>query len=47
MSDEMWEEKKHLVKQKGETANSKLLIPTALIFVGILLLVIIPAFSGL
>ncbi len=47
MADEMWEEKKHFVKRKGEAANSKLLIPTALIFIGILLLIMVPAFSGL
>lgn len=47
MADEMWEEKKHLVKRKGEAANSKLLIPSAMIFIGILLLIMVPAFSGL
>ncbi len=44
MSDEMWEEKKHLVKRKGETANSKLMIPTAMIFIGILGMIMIPVF---
>lgn len=44
MSDEMWEEKKHLVKRKGEAANSKLLIPTAMIFIGILIMIMVPAF---
>lgn len=44
MADEMWEEKKHLVKRKGEAANSKLLIPTALIFIGILGMIMIPVF---
>ena len=44
MSDEMWEEKKHLVKQKGEAANSKLLIPTAMIFIGILVMIMVPVF---
>lgn len=44
MSDEMWEEKKHLVKRKGEAANSKLLIPTAMIFIGILAMIMIPVF---
>lgn len=47
MADEMWEEKKHIVKRKGEAANSKLLIPTAMIFVGILIMIMVPAFSGL
>lgn len=44
MSDEMWEEKKHLVKRKGEAANSKLLIPTAMIFIGILGMIMVPVF---
>ena len=44
MSDEMWEEKKHLVKRKGEAANSKLLIPTAMIFIGILVMIMVPVF---
>lgn len=47
MSDEMWEEKKHLVKRKGEAANSKLLIPTAMIFIGILILVMVPTFMNM
>lgn len=47
MSDEMWEEKKHLVKRKGEAANSKLLIPTTMIFIGILVLVMVPIFMSM
>lgn len=47
MSDEMWEEKKHLVKRKGEAANSKLLLPTAMIFIGILVLVMVPTFLNM
>lgn len=47
LSDEMWEEKKHLVKRKGEAANSKLLIPTAMIFIGILIMIMVPAFLSM
>lgn len=47
MSDEMWEEKKHLVKRKGEAANSKLLIPTAMIFIGILIIIMVPTFMSM
>lgn len=47
MSDEMWEEKKHLVKRKGEAANSKLLMPIAMIFIGILIMIIVPAFLNM
>lgn len=45
MSGEMWEEKKNLVRQKGETAGTKLLIPTGMIFIGILILIIVPVFA--
>ncbi|MDC7289632.1 type II secretion system F family protein [Blautia schinkii] len=47
MADEMWETKKNEVKQKGEKANSKLLLPVLLIFIGILMLVLVPALSGM
>lgn len=47
LSDDMWQEKKNMVKRKGEAAASKLIIPTALIFVGILVMIIVPAFSGM
>lgn len=47
MSDEMWEEKKHLVRRKGEAANSKLLLPIGMIFVGILIMIMVPAFIGM
>lgn len=42
MSREMWEEKKNLVRQKGETAGTKLMIPMVITFVGILILIIVP-----
>ena len=42
LSDEMWEVKKNEVKQKGEKANSKLLLPMMMIFIGILLMVMVP-----
>lgn len=47
MSDEMWEAKKNLAKQKGTAANSQLMIPTAIIFVGIMIIVIVPAFMNM
>lgn len=46
MSREMWEEKKNLVRQKGETAGTKLLLPIAMIFGGILMLILVPVFMG-
>lgn len=47
MADEMWEEKKHLVKRRGEAANSKLLLPIGMIFVGILVMIMVPAFINM
>ncbi len=47
MADELWLEKRNLVKQKGEKANSKLLVPTGVIFIGILFMVMAPVISGL
>ena len=42
LSDEMWEVKKNEVKQKGEKANSQLLLPMMMIFIGILLIIMVP-----
>ena len=47
MSDEMWEMKKNLVKQKSEQANSKLLAPIVIIFLGILVMIMAPILGGL
>ena len=47
MSDEMWNEKKNMVKRQGEAANSKLLIPTIMIFAGILIVIMVPMFTNL
>lgn len=46
MSREMWEEKKNLVRQKGETAGTKLLIPMGLVFIGILMMIMVPVFGN-
>lgn len=46
MSAEMWELKKNEVKRKGEKANSKPLFPVLLIFIGILLMILVPVMSG-
>lgn len=46
MSDEMWEAKKNEVKQKGEKANTKLLFPVLLIFIGILVMILVPVMNG-
>ena len=47
MADELWLEKRNMVKQKGEKANSKLLLPTVIIFIGILFMIMAPVITGL
>lgn len=47
LADESWNEKKQLTIQKGAAADSKLLIPTGIIFIGILLVIIIPLFTNM
>lgn len=46
-SGEVWELKKQLVRRKGEAANSKLLIPMCVTFIGILIMIMIPIFANL
>lgn len=47
MADELWLEKRNMVKQQGEKANAKLLMPTVIIFIGILFMIMAPIISGL
>ena len=47
MTKESWEERKHYVKRKGEAAATKLLLPIGLIFVGILIMIVVPIFGNL
>lgn len=46
-SSEVWEQKKQLVKRKGEKAANRLVIPTFLMFGGILIMIIVPIFANL
>lgn len=46
-SREIWEAKRHRVKQEGEKAASKLLIPICIMFVGVLIMIIVPIFANL
>jgi len=46
-SREIWDAKRHRVKQQGEKAAGKLLIPICIMFVGILIMVIVPIFTNL
>ena len=47
MSDEMWEVKKKLVMKKVEDTKSLLLIPTFMIFIGILIMVMGPMLASM
>ena len=42
-----WTEKKHFVKQKAEKATNKLLLPIGLIFIGILVMILVPILGNL
>lgn len=46
-SKEVWQLKKQLVRREGEKAASKLLIPICTMFVGILIMILIPIFTNL
>jgi len=46
-SKEVWQLKKQLVRREGEKAASKLLIPICIMFIGILVMILIPIFTNL
>lgn len=46
LNAESWMEHKHSAKRKGEEISSKLMVPTLLMFVGIIILVIVPVVTG-
>ena len=46
LNDECWLERKHSSKRMGEKIQSKLLVPTLMMFGGILILIIVPVLSG-
>lgn len=43
----LWEERKHGARRQGEAASSKLMLPIGIMFIGILILVIVPVFTNL
>jgi tight adherence protein C len=47
MADEAWEQKKQLSKQKGELAAQKLLIPNMIMFLGIMIVVVVPMVAAM
>ena len=46
LNSESWMEHKHNARRKGEQIQSKLLVPTLLMFLGIIVLIIVPIISG-
>lgn len=46
-SDELWETKRQHLLQKGEAAATKLVMPTTMMFVGLIIVVISSAVSGM
>lgn len=46
-SAEVWEQKKQLVKRQGEKAANHLMIPIYLMFIGILIMIIVPIFTNM
>lgn len=46
LNDESWMERKHSSRRMAEKVQQKLLIPTLLMFAGILIMVIVPVMSG-
>lgn len=44
---EIWDAKKQTVKRKGEKAATKLLAPMMIMFIGIMLMIIVPIFGNL
>lgn len=46
-STEVWESRKHQVRQLGAKASSKLLVPICIMFIGILIMIMVPIFSNM
>lgn len=46
-SSECWDARKHQARRKGEEASGKMIIPMGIMFLGLLLMIIIPVFSGI
>lgn len=46
-SDEIWEMKQQRVKRAGAKANTKLMMPMFIMFIGILIMIVVPIFTNL
>ena len=43
----VWEEKKNIVKRRGEAANNKLMLPLGLILVGVFIMILVPVVANM
>lgn len=46
MAHEAWQERRHTAKRDSEKANSKLMIPTMLLFIAILVMIMVPVITN-
>lgn len=46
VNEECWLDKKHSARRMGEQVQNRLFIPTMLMFIGILIVIVVPAMSG-
>jgi len=46
-ADECWEERKQSAKRRGEEASGKLLIPIVIIFIGLIVMILVPMITGI
>ena len=46
MAHDAWQERRHTAKRDSEAANSKLMIPTMLLFLAILVMIMVPVVSN-
>lgn len=46
INDECWLDKRHNARRMGEKIQNKLFVPTMLMFIGILVVIVVPAMSG-
>ena len=46
-SDEVWAMKQQMIRRKGAQANTKLMLPMFIMFVGILIMIVIPIFANI
>lgn len=47
MADDAWEQKRQLSKQQGEIASQKLLVPNLIMFLGIMVVVVVPMIASM